>query len=222
MFHKRNLKIFLTSIIILLLKAVSFSQVSVGTYVYTNDEVKLEMVISESGMTISSASVTNLKTNKTETGSGFYTTYPGYETYKITTESHVFFIDIPDDKLKLRKYTLDADIELKSYELIKESFIGWAGTYTNSKGGLLIIGNYIDGIGFNYQLVCERESDCGVLNLAGITKIIEHNLAYEGDHTDFPDIKFELKGNTVSCMPSFELLGNCSDIAFDYVFVRKD
>ncbi len=200
----------------------NFAQVNVGNYIYANDEIHLEMDVTENGMIISSATVVDLSTNQIETGSGYYTTYPGYEIYKIQTKEHIYLFDIPTENLKLKQYSIAEESELKTFKLKRESFIGWNGTYMNSKGGLLIIGNYREGIGFDYRLICENESDCGVLNLAGMTKLLSEKHAYEGIHTAYPDVRFELKGQTVLCLPSSEMLGNCRDFTFDYEFVRNE
>jgi len=216
------MKTFFTTALFVLFSLQSFTQIFVGNYVYTNDEIHLEMDVTENGMTISSATVINLLTNEIEKGSGYYTTYPGYEIYKIQTEKHIYTFDMPTEELKIKQSSILNENETQTYKLKRDSFIGWNGTYMNSRGSLLIIGNYREGIGFDYRLICENESDCGVLNLAGITNLLSDTHAYEGVQTAHPDVRFELKGHTVLCLPSSEMLGNCRDFAFDYEFVRKD
>lgn len=82
----------------------AFSQMADGQYTFANNEVKLELTISGSGWTISSATLTNNTTKKTLTGKGEYRHANNIEWYEFQTTDCNYEFDIPKDKLVLNQF----------------------------------------------------------------------------------------------------------------------
>jgi len=211
-------KYFWITILFAFIGLPNFAQINDGTYTYSDNEIKLVFSIAENGQTISKVTLTDLKTYQNETGTGTVTKIDGIGTYTFKTDKSSYSFETPDDELKMKQVS---GTVTRIYILNKEPLIGWNGTYRNSKGALLIIGNYKDGVGFDYRLTYKGETSCGSVSLAGMTKLLSKTNAYEGEYKDFPDVKFELKENSINCVPSPDMLGTCSTLSFDSEFVRS-
>ena len=194
----RNSIYFLT-LILFLTAQTSFSQMADGKYTFENNEMTLELTITDGGWIISSATLTNATTKKTSTGKGYYRTANNFEWYEFQTTECNYDFDVPVDKLVLNQFDCKNGQQSIKYTLIKK-VVNWTGAYKNTNG-VLIINDFNDGVSFDYKMTYGGTSSCGGLELSGTAKMTSNTTANAGDNIEYPII-LELKGKKIIFFPS--------------------
>ncbi len=198
-----------------------FSQMAEGQHTFANNEVTLELTISDNGWTISSATLTNKTTKKTSTGKGEYRHANNIEWYEFQTTDCNYDFDIPTDKLALSQFDCKNGQQTVKFNLSKK-VADWTGTYKNSDSGVLIITNFKDGVSFNYKMTYGGASSCGGFELSGAAQLSTKTTATAGSDKEYP-ITLELNGNNIFFSPSCcdGMVGMECLKFFDSNFVKK-
>jgi len=222
----KNTIYFLTTILFFTTQT-AFSQMTDGQYTFANNEVTLELTITDGGWTISSATVTNNATKKTSTGKGIYRNANNVEWYEFQTTdcnydfTNVEFNDVLADTLILNQFDCKSGQQSITYTL-PEMVIDWSGTYKNANSGILIISNFKVGVSFDYKMTYGGTSSCEGLELSGTAKLTSKTTATAGDNEEYP-ITIELEGNEIVFLPSCcdQMVGMQCLSFFDSQFVKK-
>jgi hypothetical protein len=170
------------TLIFVFLSQLAFSQFKDGQYRFVNNDATLEFEITGNGMIVSTAKVTFMNTKKSVIGNGKFTTLNDISWYEFQADGCRYEIDGFLDVVLLYKSDCKDGGPKISYTLLKAG-PDFNGTYKNTKGGVLIISNFIEEASFDYKFTQGKTATCPSFNLTG-TAIIEPYTSNAKDKID--------------------------------------